>query len=99
MKKVSKKTEVSNNRKKAKELQMKKTAKSVKPLSEREVQKLIHDLDVHQIELEMQNAELKTAMEKEEATAKIYIELYDFAPSGNFYSTAFFGGARNQMLI
>ena len=84
MKKVSKKTEVSNNRKKAKELQMKKTAKSVKPLSEREVQKLIHDLDVHQIELEMQNAELKTAMEKEEATAKKYIELYDFAPSGNF---------------
>lgn len=47
-----------------------------------DVQKLLHELEVHQIELEMQNAELLLAQEEaEEARAK-YTELYDFAPVG-----------------
>ena len=44
--------------------------------------KLIHELEVHQIELEMQNEELKQAKEKAELAEKKYAELYDFAPSG-----------------
>jgi PAS domain S-box-containing protein len=44
--------------------------------------KLLHELQVHQIELEMQNEELslaKLALEKSHAH---YLELYDFAPVG-----------------
>ena len=41
-------------------------------------------LQVHQIELEMQNEELKRArMEAEEASEKYY-DLFDFAPAGHF---------------
>ncbi len=49
--------------------------------------RLIHELKVHQIELEMQNEELKLAKEKEEIAKKKYIELYDFAPSGHLTLT------------
>jgi PAS domain S-box-containing protein len=45
---------------------------------------LVHELQVHQIELEMQNEELKRArLEAEEALEK-YSDLYDFAPIGLF---------------
>jgi PAS domain S-box-containing protein len=45
---------------------------------------LVHELQVHQIELEMQNDELRRArLEAEEALAK-YSDLYDFAPIGLF---------------
>jgi PAS domain S-box-containing protein len=45
---------------------------------------LIHELQVHQIELEMQNEELKRAkLETENALTK-YSDLYDFAPLGLF---------------
>ena len=44
--------------------------------------KLIHELEVHRIELEMQNEELKLAKEKAELAEKKYTELYDWAPSG-----------------
>jgi PAS domain S-box-containing protein len=43
---------------------------------------LIHELEVHQIELEMQNDELVIAKENAEALEKKYTELYDFAPIG-----------------
>jgi len=49
-----------------------------------ETLKLIHELDVHQIELEMQNEELKLTKEQIEIAAEKYIDLYDFAPSGYF---------------
>lgn len=53
--------------------------------SEFETLKLIHELEVHQIELELQNEELQIAREHEAelATGK-YVELYDFAPTGYF---------------
>lgn len=44
--------------------------------------KLIHELDVHQIELEMQNHELANAKTQAEIEAEKYKKLYDFAPSG-----------------
>ena len=55
-------------------------------LSETDALRLIHELEVHQIELEMQNEELVLAKNRESilATEK-YAELYDFAPSG-FYT-------------
>ncbi|HSN48612.1 MAG TPA: PAS domain S-box protein, partial [Flavobacterium sp.] len=49
-----------------------------------ETLKLIHELDVHQIELEMQNEELRLAKGQIEIAAEKYIDLYDFAPSGYF---------------
>ncbi|MEI9478694.1 MAG: PAS domain-containing protein, partial [Deltaproteobacteria bacterium] len=52
------------------------------PLSPDEVQKLAHDLMVHQIELEMQNEELRQAQIKLEELKDKYLDLYDFAPVG-----------------
>jgi two-component system, sensor histidine kinase PdtaS len=47
-----------------------------------ELQKLIEELQVHQIELELQNEELRrTQLELEEAKDK-YFDLYNFAPAG-----------------
>ena len=47
--------------------------------------KLTHELQVHQIELEMQNDELKRAKEQiAKAANDKYAELYDFSPSGYF---------------
>lgn len=53
-------------------------------LSETEILKLIHELEVHQTELEMQNNELLKSRENEKLASEKYIELYDFAPSGIF---------------
>lgn len=49
--------------------------------------KLIHELQVHQIELEMQNEELKQARAEIEASLEKYSDLYDFAPAGYFTLT------------
>ena len=42
----------------------------------------LHELQVHQIELEMQNEELREARDKMEALLEKYTDLYDFAPVG-----------------
>ena len=47
-------------------------------------QRLVHELEVHQIELEMQNAELIQARDELEVSRNTYAELYDFAPVGYF---------------
>ena len=52
--------------------------------SETETLKLLHELQVHQIELEMQNANLVLANEQEKLAKEKYKELYDFAPSAYF---------------
>ena len=44
--------------------------------------RLLHELQVHQIELEMQNEELQQARNDIEAGLEKYSELYDFAPVG-----------------
>ena len=53
-------------------------------LDDSDTQKLMHELQVHQIELELQNEELMIAKERAEASYQKYIELYDFAPSAYF---------------
>jgi len=49
-----------------------------------DTKRLMHELQVHQIELEMQNEELRRANEKAEAALRKYTMLYDFAPMGYF---------------
>ncbi|MEJ2425835.1 MAG: PAS domain-containing protein, partial [Candidatus Thiodiazotropha sp.] len=44
--------------------------------------KLLHDLQVYQIELELQNRELREAQQALEAGRDRYTDLYDFAPIG-----------------
>ncbi|HEX4946595.1 MAG TPA: PAS domain S-box protein, partial [Blastocatellia bacterium] len=43
---------------------------------------LVHELHVHQVELEMQNRELREARQALEASHQRYVDLYDFAPNG-----------------
>ena len=47
-----------------------------------EFQKVMHDLNVHQIELEMQNDELRRAQLELEIARSRYFDLYDLAPVG-----------------
>ena len=71
-------------RKKA-EIRLKEKVSKIKTnLTEVEVMKLIHELEVHQIELEMQNEQLLSAIEQTEIATEKYIELYDFLPSAYF---------------
>jgi len=72
---------------------------------------LIHELEVHQIELEMQHAELERAYDALERTRKQFNDLFDFAPVGYIVTTregvvqqanltiaALLGVERNQLI-
>jgi len=54
------------------------------PRTEADTKRLLHELQVHQIELELQNAELQEARNKVESLLATYTDLYDFAPVGYF---------------
>jgi PAS domain S-box-containing protein len=56
--------------------------KTKEPLSPEAATRVLHDLRVHQIELEMQNEELRRAQEELEASRARYFDLYDMAPVG-----------------
>ena len=53
-----------------------------KPLSVEESQAALHELGVHQIELEMQNEELRRAQLELDTARERYFDLYDLAPVG-----------------
>ncbi len=58
----------------------------IKEMASKHVEKLVEDLHIHQIELEVQNEELRRAQSDLEASRDRYSDLYDFAPVG--YVTA-----------
>jgi PAS domain S-box-containing protein len=70
-------------RKRAEEL-LAKQQERLRGLSSTDLQKLAHELGTHQIELEMQNEELREARLELETSRNKYVELYDFSPIGYF---------------
>jgi PAS domain S-box-containing protein len=84
-KKTSPPADTSNLRHRA-ELRLKELrSHSVVARTEADTKRVLHELEVHQIELEMQNAELQEARDKVETLLETYTDLYDFAPVG-YYS-------------
>ena len=71
-------------RKKAEEILRLKNEKIAKGDLEVDAKKLLHELKVHQVELEMQNEELRLAIETAEEALKKYTLLFDLAPVGFF---------------
>ena len=58
--------------------------KNTKLLSHEEIQKVLHEIRVHQIELEMQNEELRTSQSELAASQERYFDLYNLAPVSYF---------------
>jgi PAS domain S-box-containing protein len=65
------------------EKKLKSKTTAPKAMSDKETRQL-HEMQVHQIELEMQNEELRRAQAELEETRPKYSDLYDFAPVGYF---------------
>ena len=84
MKNTEKKSDAATLRKKAMELLKERPLRSVSQLSEAETSMMIHEFEVHQVELELQNEELLLARSEIQDYIEKYTELYDFAPSGYF---------------
>ena len=55
---------------------------AVGPRARQQTERLVHELEVHQIELELQNEELQQTRSDLEVGLQSYTELYDFAPTG-----------------
>jgi len=71
-------------RRRAEELLRTKAAEKHPPRTEAELQRLLHELEVHRIELEMQNSELSRARNEAELALEKFSDLYDFSPVGYF---------------
>jgi len=71
----------SSLRKRAEEF-LNKNPEAVNEITSTDVKKLVEDLHIYQIELEIQNEELRRAQLELEASRDRYSELYDFAPVG-----------------
>ena len=59
-------------------------AASLRTENEADALRLLHELQVHQVELELQNSELQRTRDEVEAALERYTDLYDFAPVGYF---------------
>ena len=64
------------------EERVKKQSPDPNAIGSEETGRLLHELQVHQIELEMQNEELRRAQEEVEVSRTKYFDLYDLAPVG-----------------
>ena len=98
------------------EAQLRKQRKNQRPKSSdtnlvMDPQRMLHELQVHQVELELQNAELQESRDRAESLLENYTDLYDFAPVGyvsldesgvileaNLTSTALLGIERSQLI-
>ena len=54
----------------------------IQSLSLEEIGRMLHELRVHQIELEVQNQDLRESRQALEASHARYFDLYDLAPVG-----------------
>jgi PAS domain S-box-containing protein len=79
MKGTASHSKFSELRRRAEEL-LKERAGEASPFSEAEIMSLIHELEVHQIELDIQNEELRHAHRRLEKTREEYFDLYELAP-------------------
>ncbi len=83
-----------------------------KPLSPAESQTALHELEVHQIEMEMQNDELRKTHVELEVSRERYFDLYDLAPVGyctlsekgiileaNLTAASLLGISRNELVM
>ncbi|MBV8939420.1 MAG: response regulator [Alphaproteobacteria bacterium] len=68
-------------RERAEEL-LRRTRNDIRKMSPEDVAELFYELQVHQIELSMQNDELRRTQEELDASHRKYYDLYDFAPVG-----------------
>ena len=75
-------TKFTGLRRQAEEL-LRTTKRDVAAMPVKDVQQLVHELQVHQIELEMQNEELRRTQMELEAARDRYMDLYDFSPAGH----------------
>jgi PAS domain-containing protein len=73
-----KKTELRQNA----EAKLSKKKEKTQPLKKIDTLRMVHELQVHQIELEMQNDELVQKRMESEALLRQYTDLYDFVPLG-----------------
>lgn len=78
------KTDHDTLRRLAEEVLEKKERTSQPPHSDADAQTMVHELLVHQVELEMQNEELWRARLNAERLQEMYLDLYEFAPVGYF---------------
>jgi two-component system, cell cycle sensor histidine kinase and response regulator CckA len=74
--------DAANLRRRAEEVLESKERESPETEPLEEVERLLHELRVHQIELEMQNEELRRAQAELDASRERYFDLYDLAPVG-----------------
>ncbi len=81
-KKPQRSTKVTGLRRQA-EARLRMTKRDVAAMPVKDVQQLVHELQVHQIELEMQNDELRRTQLELEAVRDRYMDLYDFSPVGH----------------
>jgi PAS domain S-box-containing protein len=61
-----------------------KPRKKPAPMNKLETQRSVHELEVHQVELEMQNEDLRDSQNELEVSLKMFEDLYDYAPFGYF---------------